>query len=159
MAHPLSAVATPFLVHVGGRSYWPNCAWDALGVAAMVGGSARIEARCGDCAAPLDFEVVDGRLRSGPFRLHFAVPARRWWEDIAFTCKTMLLFRSDEHVRLWCQWTAIPWGESLSIGQGWELARELYGDRLSPTWTRKTPAEFTAMFRRAGLTSSFWDLG
>ena len=50
----------------------------------------------------------------------------------------------------------MPRGESLSIKQGWQLARELYADRLSPMWRRKTPAEYEAMFRAAGLTSDFW---
>jgi alkylmercury lyase-like protein len=85
MAHPLSAVPTPFRVHVAGRAYWPNCAWDALGVAAMFGADARIEASCGDCALPCRIAVVDGRLLCDPLRFHFAVPARRWWDDIAFT--------------------------------------------------------------------------
>jgi hypothetical protein len=70
----------------------------------------------------------------------------------------MLLFRSEEHVDRWCQETGIARGESFSIEQGWELARDLYSDRLSIDWRRKTAAEYEAMFKAAGLTSDFWRL-
>jgi len=35
-AEPFSAVATPFRVTAGPRSWWANCAWDALGIPAML---------------------------------------------------------------------------------------------------------------------------
>src|SRR4051794_22614163 len=47
MANPFSAVPTPFLVEIGTNSWWGNCVWDALGVAAMVKGDARITTVCG----------------------------------------------------------------------------------------------------------------
>ena len=85
MAHPFSAVPTPFLVHARGRVYSPNCAWDALGVAAALGTDARIEARCGDCDEALELSVVGGQVQSEPFRMHFALPPRQWWDDVVFT--------------------------------------------------------------------------
>ena len=85
MAHPFSAVETPFRVHARGNSYWPNCAWDALGIAAVLGGEGSIEGTCADCQTSLEAEVRAGVLRSGPFRIHFAVPPRAWWVDIEFT--------------------------------------------------------------------------
>ena len=33
----------------GRRSYFGNCIWDALGVAAMLGEDVEIPAACGDC--------------------------------------------------------------------------------------------------------------
>jgi len=48
MANPFSAVPTPFLVEVSGRSRWGNCIWDAMGIAAMVKENARITTGCGD---------------------------------------------------------------------------------------------------------------
>ena len=85
MAHPLSATPTPFRVEANGHTYYANCAWDSLGVAAMLDADARIEARCGDCDDPLAYEIRRGALRSDPLRIHFAVPPRRWWDDIGFT--------------------------------------------------------------------------
>jgi hypothetical protein len=92
MAAPLAAVETDFRVHVGDRSVYANCIWDALGVPAMLAGAgrpatARIDTQCPDCADPLAMEVRDGRLTSDPSDavVHFAVPAARWWADIVFT--------------------------------------------------------------------------
>ena len=85
MAHPFSAAPTPFRVHSRGRAYWPNCAWDALGIAAALSSDARIEARCADCNDALELAVVNGQVESEPFRMHFAIPPRHWWDDIVYT--------------------------------------------------------------------------
>jgi hypothetical protein len=37
MAHPFSGVPTSYPVQAGGVQYWANCAWDALGIPAMLG--------------------------------------------------------------------------------------------------------------------------
>ncbi len=37
MANPLSAVETPYRVNVDGRTFFANCAWDSLGIPAMLG--------------------------------------------------------------------------------------------------------------------------
>lgn len=92
MAAPFAGVRTEFRVRVGERSYYANCIWDALGIPALLAGAglpdeARVETRCADCAAPLELEVRDGRLTARPpgAVAHFAIPAARWWADIAFT--------------------------------------------------------------------------
>ena len=86
MLNPFSAVETPHRVEAGGRSWFANCAWDALGVPAALHADAVVRSECPDCGEPLELEVRDGRLaRGADLLVHFAVPARRWWEDIAFT--------------------------------------------------------------------------
>ena len=92
MAAPFSGTRTDFRVRVDGRSYYANCVWDALGIPAMLAAAGRpanatIETRCLDCAAPLTLTVADGRVTADPPApvAHFAVPAARWWADIAFT--------------------------------------------------------------------------
>ena len=45
-APPLSAVPTPFVAHVGGRSYFAPCAWDALGTVALLGRDGEVESSC-----------------------------------------------------------------------------------------------------------------
>lgn len=71
----------------------------------------------------------------------------------------MLLFRSEEHVRLWTEHRGSSMGATLTPEQGWRLAKAWYEDRLSPDWTRKTPEEAQAVFEEIGLTGSFWELG
>lgn len=84
MAPPFSAVPTPFLVHTSTTRAFGNCIWDALGIAAMARSDARIETSCGDCGAAMQV-TVEGDTVRGDGIMHFAIPARRWWEDIVFT--------------------------------------------------------------------------
>ena len=84
MAPPFCAVPTDFRVNTLDRAYWGICIWDALGIPAALHADATITARCGDCGDELDLEVREGQLVRGEGIVHFAVPAIRWWENIAF---------------------------------------------------------------------------
>lgn len=70
----------------------------------------------------------------------------------------MLLFRSEQHVDRWCEQWKRPRGGTLSLRQGWRLAKEWYGDRLSADWQPKSTAEAQAAFARIGLEGDFWKL-
>ena len=83
MANPFSAVPTPFLVENESYTCYGNCIWDALGVAAMTKMDTRIKTACGDCGTAMEVRVVNGAVQ-GEGLMHFALPARRWWEDIVF---------------------------------------------------------------------------
>lgn len=85
MALPFSAIPTDHRVEAADRSWWANCAWDALAIPAALDIDARIDARWLDVDAPVELAVVDGRLTGGDGFLHFTVPARRWWDDIVET--------------------------------------------------------------------------
>ena len=84
LAPPFAAVPSDFRVEARGRTYWATCAWDALGVPAALGADATIAARCADSGADLALEVRGGALVRGEGVVHFAVPAARWWENLAF---------------------------------------------------------------------------
>ena len=87
MLNPFSVVETPHRVEAGGRTWYANCAWDALGVPhSLHEDAARIESRCPDCGERLELELRAGELvRGAELLVHFVVPARRWWDDIGFT--------------------------------------------------------------------------
>ena len=86
MLNPFSAVETPHRVEADGRSWFANCAWDALGIPAALHGDGEIESACPDCGEPLELEVAGGELvRGAELLVHFVVPARHWWDDIGFT--------------------------------------------------------------------------
>jgi hypothetical protein len=85
MAMPFSAVETPFEVRAIERTWYANCAWDALGIPAMLNCDARIRTTCGDCGESITLAVMDGEVVGNEEVVHFAVPAARWWEDIFFT--------------------------------------------------------------------------
>jgi hypothetical protein len=70
----------------------------------------------------------------------------------------MLLFRSGEHVVAWVEARGGAIGATLTPGQGWELARAWFRDRLSEEWRRSTTREAQALFDRIGLVGPFWRL-
>ncbi len=84
-AAPFSAVPTAFPVKVGDRSYYGNCIWDALGIAAMLHKDAQIDASCGCCNLEMLLKIENGRLLGSKGLIHIAVPARDWYKDIVFT--------------------------------------------------------------------------
>jgi hypothetical protein len=79
MAHPFAGHPEGARVDAPGRSWWGNCAWDALGIVAALGLREATIAADG-----LSLTVRDGDV-AGDALFHVAVPARRWWEDIADT--------------------------------------------------------------------------
>jgi hypothetical protein len=84
-AAPFSAVPTAFPVQIGNRRWWANCIWDALGIPAMLHRDGRIEASCGCCNHAMSLSVSDGKLVAPLGSIHIAVPARHWYDDVAFT--------------------------------------------------------------------------
>jgi hypothetical protein len=84
-AAPFSAVPTAFPVKVGKGSWYGNCVWDALGIPAMLHKNGRILASCGCCNFDMTLTVKKGSLEPSEGTIHIAVPARHWYDDIAFT--------------------------------------------------------------------------
>jgi len=84
MAHPFSAVPTAYPVVTGGCTYWANCAWDAAGVLSLVGVDGETRTRCSDCGEELTMSVRGGRMM-GSGIVHFAVPPRNFWDNVAYT--------------------------------------------------------------------------
>lgn len=85
MANPLSAFPTPFWVETPQGAWWGTCIWDALGIPAMLGSDGTISTHCPDCNEPLELRVEGGSLAASDGVAHFAVPARRWWDNIGYT--------------------------------------------------------------------------
>ena len=85
MANPFAAVPTAYRVHVRGRWWYANCAWDAFGICAALHADGRIETSCADCGGPLHVEVRDEQPDDQGLLFHCLVPAARWWEDVVFT--------------------------------------------------------------------------
>jgi hypothetical protein len=85
MANPFSAVPTAHRVLAADRWWYANCAWDAFGICAALDVDGRIETSCPDCAEAIAVEVRDGRPDREELLFHCLVPARSWWDDIAFT--------------------------------------------------------------------------
>ena len=85
MAHPFSGVPTAFRVEAGDRTYWANCAWDALGIPAALHADARIEAPIGD-GETIRFAIEGGQVKGWHGGVvHFPLPFRRWYDDLIET--------------------------------------------------------------------------
>jgi hypothetical protein len=85
MANPFSGVPTPFRVHADDRTWYANCAWDAIGVCAALGCDGTIETACPDCRDPIELGIAATRPDDESLLFHSLVPARRWWDDIVLT--------------------------------------------------------------------------
>ncbi len=85
MAPPFSGIETQHRVRVGEKEYFANCCWDSLGVAAALQSDADVFSRCEQTMEPLHIRVRRGSVEPEECIAHFAVPAARWWEDIAYT--------------------------------------------------------------------------
>jgi hypothetical protein len=85
MANPFSAVPTAYRVWAAERSWYGNCAWDALGICAALHVDGEIEASCPDCGETIALELRDQRVDDEHLLFHCLVPAAHWWDDIVFT--------------------------------------------------------------------------
>jgi hypothetical protein len=85
MANPLSAIPTPYRVYVAGRRLWANCAWDALGIPAMLHADARIEAVSASSGDAMAYAIEAGELKAAGGVVHFPVPFNRWYDDLIYT--------------------------------------------------------------------------
>lgn len=85
MAHPFSAVPTAYSVRTAHRTYWANCAWDALGIPALLGVDGEVSTQCADCGEALMLRVQHGEVEPGDAVVQFVVPPKRFWENVGFT--------------------------------------------------------------------------
>ncbi len=96
MANPFSAIPTDFKVHVNGKTYFANCAWDMLGIPAALGCDAVIDAVFTESNDAVQLVIQDGNLAFGGVPaaedggmsnvlVHFPLPFARWYDDLVFT--------------------------------------------------------------------------
>lgn len=85
MANPLSAVPTAYRVSTRDRSFFRSCIWDALGIASMLRPDAAVDTSCACCGEAMTLQVQSEQVAFEQGVVHFAIPAKRWWENIVFT--------------------------------------------------------------------------
>ena len=86
MANPFAAAPTDYRVIIGKTAFYANCAWDSLGIPALLGADARIKARHPLSRELVEYGVEEGKLIGGRNKLvHFAKPFRQWYDDIVDT--------------------------------------------------------------------------
>lgn len=85
IANPLSAVPTQFIVQAGQLSYWATCAWDMLGIPAMLHSDAVIRAQYADTLEDVLITVSGGQIEHPGGVVHFPLPVRQWYDDLILT--------------------------------------------------------------------------
>jgi hypothetical protein len=158
IAHPFSSAPTLFSVRQGERQWWGNCAWCALGVAGLIGGDGvTIQTTLGADASPVTIHIDRQRVREEVF-VHFPIPMARAWDNVVYTCSTMLVFARDSDVDGWSRRHAIPRGDVQPIQRVYDFACAWYGRHLSQDWRKWTTEEARELFQRFGLTGPIWNL-
>ena len=156
MANPFSAIPSAYRIKAASRWWYANCAWDALGVCAALHADGRVETSCPDCGETISLRVEAYKPDETSLLLHCLVPARRWWDDIVYTCTTMNLFRSEEHIERWLGGRE-P-GQTIPVTKLAELAHAWWDDRLDPEWRPHSRQYNQAILDRLGLVGDFWQL-
>ena len=85
MAHPFSALPTPYPVKTKEITYYANCAWDALGIPALLQVDSITETACVDCQESLTIGISGDKLIGSDYVIHFSVPPRHFYDDVGFT--------------------------------------------------------------------------
>lgn len=86
MLNPFSAIETPYQVETGGRTYYANCAWDMLGIPAMLGQDALIHAPVEVANETVEIPVVNGQPRPDrEYIINYSVPFAYWYDDLIHT--------------------------------------------------------------------------
>lgn len=85
MAIPFSATPTDVQVRGADIRWWANCAFDGLGIPAMLGIDAEVETACPQSGMPILVKVRDQIPTSTACVLHMSVPLAQWWENIGDT--------------------------------------------------------------------------
>ena len=85
MAHPFSAIPTPYRVETPVGEFWANCAWDAIAIPLLLGTDGRTPTACPQSGADFDLTVTQGRAGPRGAVIRFAVPVSAFWDDIGFT--------------------------------------------------------------------------
>jgi len=162
MAFPFSAVTTPFRTAVGERTYFANCAWDAVAIHVALNKDTRIDSFCHHCASPIQVKVADMAAKSSNPKnplVFLALPASKWWDNITNTCSNnMVFFSSAEHLDEWRSKSRTKGGAALTVDQTLRLSIPTYKQKMHLDYARPGKEELTAWFESLGLTGSFWKL-
>lgn len=156
--HPFSLAPTNFLVRDETKEWWGNCAWCSFGLAALLNRDVTITTTLGANSNQIDVHIRDGQVVENDLWVHFPVPMRNAWDNVIYTCSTMLLFETKSAVDDWCRKHRIHKGDIQPITRIWEFSRIWYGNHLNPEWKKWTAAEAKSIFERFQLTSDIWNI-
>lgn len=156
--HPFSLAPTSFLVKSGNKIWWGNCAWCSLGIATLIQDDVSITTNLGAHDEQVTIHIVDGEIQEKDFLIHFPIAMKNAWDNVIYTCSTMLLFRTEEDILNWSNHHNIAKGDVQNIDKIWEFSKKWYGNHLDPNWKKWTKEEAKQMFKDFDLNHNIWQL-
>lgn len=157
--HPFSLAPTNFYIRSDRGEWWGNCAWCSLGVAALVGGNTTITTTIGAEGFRQDIHIRNGEIVESELLIHFPIPMQKAWENVIYTCSTMLIFKTEEQIEGWSKRHNIPIGDIQPIAKIWDFAQKWYGNHLAEDWKKWTVTEARSLFDEHELSHAVWNLG
>jgi hypothetical protein len=154
--HPFSLAPTNFTVRTADKEYWGNCGWCSLGVAALLNRDVTITTTLGADRNQIELHIKNGNLLEDHLYIHFPIPMTKAWDNVIYTCSTMLVFESASDVARWSQQHRIPQGDIQPIQNIWNFAKVWYGNHLNVEWQKWTNDQALAIFEQFGLTHDIW---
>lgn len=156
--HPFSLAPTNFYIQSKKGQWWGNCAWCSLGVAVLIKTDITISTSIGTEAKPITIHIKDGEVLEKNLFIHFPIHMKNAWDNVIYTCSTMLVFEGEGQVEEWAQKHNIPKGDIQPIEKVWMFSKKWYGNHLNPGWTKWTMEEAKQMFSEFELNHPIWDL-
>jgi hypothetical protein len=157
IVHPFSLSPTGCWVQGPERGWWAPCIYCAFGISLCVGQDVIVRTRHGGDADIVEYSVRAGRLEPTDDVFHFLTPARRWWDNVVFTCATFQPFRGEADVDRWCACHGFDRGFMISVERLFTFALDWYHPHASH-WYPRSPGEVRECFSRHGLVGEFWNV-
>ncbi len=158
VVHPFSLAPTNFVVRTVERAYWGTCAWCSMGVAALLAQDVTITTTLGADQQQVDIHIRDGAVVEEGYYVHFPIPITQAWDNVIYTCSTMLLFEGEADIDRWCEQHRIEKGDVQPLENVWAFSQVWYGNHLNPAWQKWTNREARTIFERFGLTQPVWHI-
>lgn len=156
--HPFSLAPTSFLVKSGNKKWWGNCAWCSLGIAALINDDVSITTNLGAHDEQVSIHIKDGEILEKDYLIHFPIAMKNAWDNVIYTCSTMLLFRTEQEIDNWSTDHNIARGDFQKIDRMWEFSKKWYGKHLDPNWKKWTVEEAKQIFKDFDLNHAVWQL-
>jgi hypothetical protein len=162
MAFPFSGIATPFRVDADDRTYFANCAWDAVALHSALAKDIRIDSFCHHCGERIRIDMSGGHatlVEPAETIVYLALRPAEWWEDIITTCSNTMVFFSSPAHRDASDLAASPdAAASLTPDEVHALGIPLYENKLDIDYARPGRDELNAHFASLGLTGPYWQV-
>lgn len=156
--HPFSLAPTNFLIKSAKGEWWGNCAWCSLGVAALLNDDLTITTSYGAHGEKVEIHIKDAEIQEKDLYIHFPIPMKNAWDNVIYTCSTMLVFKSEKQIDDWVKQHNISKGDIQPISKIWEFSKEWYGNHLNVDWKKWTMQEAKEMFAKFKLEHEIWNL-